>query len=210
MNALIVVDMQVGLLNGPPKRDLAGVVHRINLLAEWVRTANGTVVWIRHCGGRGDDFEPDTLGWAFLPQLMRRSDDVVVDKTLNDPYVGTSLADVLARARPRRVVVTGWATDYCVDAAVRSSVSRDHHVVAVSDAHTLSDRPHLAANDIITHHNFLWGGLLTKRSVRVASTRELLLEGTCQEQTYPAIDRSDVTGYGYSGECTSEQPSMAN
>ena len=36
MDAMIVVDMQVGLLKGEPKHDLHGVVDRINLLAAMV------------------------------------------------------------------------------------------------------------------------------------------------------------------------------
>jgi len=32
MDAVVVVDMQVGLLNGLPKHDLQGVIQRINLL----------------------------------------------------------------------------------------------------------------------------------------------------------------------------------
>src|SRR5262245_59141536 len=135
--------MQVGLLNGAPKHDLLGVIDRINSLSQKVRRESGKVIWIRHCGNAGDGFERRTPGWDFLPELDRRPEDLVVEKTLNDPYVGTLLADTLAQMQPRRVLVAGWATDFCVDATVRSSVSHDHHVVAVSDAHTLSDRPHL-------------------------------------------------------------------
>jgi hypothetical protein len=67
--------------------------------------------------------------------------------------------------RQRRSFSTLRRTDFCVDATVRSTVSNDHHVVAVSDAHTLSDRPHLPATSIIAHHNWLWSGLITNRSV---------------------------------------------
>ncbi len=176
MDALIVVDMQVGLLNGAPKHDLQGVVDRINVLAQKVRRAGGTVIWIRHCGAAGDDFAPGAPGWDFLPDLARDDNDVVVEKTLNDPYVGTSLAETMQRIAPRRVLVAGWATDFCVDAAVRSSVSHDYHVVAVADAHTLSDRPHLPAAAIIAHHNWVWGDLITPRSVRVMPTADLLAE----------------------------------
>lgn len=176
MDALIVVDMQVGLLDGAPKHDLQGVVDRINALAEKVRRKGGKVIWIRHCGKAGDGFERHTAGWEFLPDLMRREDDLVVEKTLNDPYVGTRLGETLALMQPRRVLVTGWATDFCVDATVRSTVSHDHPVVAVSDGHTLNDRPHLSAAAVIAHHNWLWSGLITNRSVRVATTGELLAE----------------------------------
>lgn len=176
MDALIVVDMQVGLLKGAPKYDLHGVIDRINALAAKVRITDGNVIWIRHCGKGGDDFEPNSPGWEFLPELMRRPEELVVEKTLNDPYMGTTLAEKLICMRPRRVLVTGWATDFCVDATVRSSVSHDHHVMVVSDAHTLSDRPHLPATAVIAHHNWVWSGLITNRSVRVTSTRDLLLE----------------------------------
>lgn len=183
MDALIVVDMQAGLLKGTPKYDLLGVIHRINSLAKNVRIAGGNVIWIRHCGRDGCDFEPGTPGWEFLPQLMRRPEELEVNKTLNDPYIGTPLAEHFDRLQPRRIMVTGWATDFCVDATVRSSVSRDYHVIAVGDAHTLSNRPYLPASTVIAYYNWLWSGLITNRSVRVATTRELVLEAVSQDKT---------------------------
>ena len=71
MDAMLVVDMQVGLLNGEPKHDLPGVIERINRLATKVREQSGTVTFVQHCGRKGDDFEPQTPGWAFLPELLR-------------------------------------------------------------------------------------------------------------------------------------------
>lgn len=174
MDVLIVVDMQLGMLVGTQMCDLDGVVERINSLSQKVQNEGGNVIWIRHCGNPCDGFERRTPGWEFLPELIRRTEDLVVEKTRNDPYVGTPLAGALARMKPSRVLVTGWATDICVDATIRSTVRQDHHVVAVSDAHTVSDRPHLPASAIITHHNWLWSGLLTNRSVRVAKTADLL------------------------------------
>ena len=175
MDVIIVVDMQVGLLNGAPKHDLPGVIDRINLLTNLVRTGAGTVVWIRHCGPPRDDFAPNTPGWAFLPELDRHEGDVVV-KTLNDPFAGTSLQAILQGVRPDRILVAGWATDFCVDSTVRSAVSHNYNVVVVSDGHTLNDRPHLDAG-VIGHHNWVWGDLsTTKRSIRVVSTAQLLEE----------------------------------
>ncbi|MBN9277791.1 MAG: isochorismatase family protein, partial [Hyphomicrobium sp.] len=182
----------VGLLNGATKHDLPSVIDRINSLSSMIRKGGGKVVWIRHCGKVNDGFERGTPGWEFLPELGRHDDDLVVEKTLNDPYVGTPLAELLARMRPRRVLVAGWATDFCVDATVRSTVSHDHHVVAVSDAHTLSDRPHLPAKAIIAHHNWLWSDLLTnrtchrsldKRAPRRVARLQVLQDGRCGSET---------------------------
>jgi nicotinamidase-related amidase len=174
MDALLVVDMQVGLLKGDPKHDLAGVIERINRLSQWVRGRSGWVIFIQHCGPMGDDFEPGTPGWAFLPELHRDPADLVVQKTLNDPFAGTELSARLSDMAPDRVLVTGWATDLCVDATVRSAVSNHHNVVVVTDGHTLSDRPHLDAASVIGHHHWIWGDLITQRSIRLARTDELL------------------------------------
>ena len=174
MDALIVVDMQVGLLNGEPKHDLNGVIERINLLAAKVRERSGTVIFVQHCSGTEDDFVPETPGWALLPALHRTPADIVICKTLNDPFVGTDLAARLKEMAPERVFITGWATDLCVDATVRSAVSHHHNVVVVTDGHTLNDRPHLDAASVISHHHWVWSNLITQQSVRLARTDELL------------------------------------
>ncbi|MBI3516673.1 MAG: isochorismatase family protein [Proteobacteria bacterium] len=175
MDAMIVVDMQVGLRDGAPKHDLPNVLDRINRLTAMVRRRSGTVVWIQHCGGAGDAFEPNRPGWLFLPELDRHPSDVVVQKTLNDPFAGTALQAILEEVAPARVLIAGWATDFCVDATVRSTVSHDHVVVVVSDGHTVSDRPHLDAPAVIRHHNWVWSNLISKRSIRVVPTAELLV-----------------------------------
>jgi nicotinamidase-related amidase len=177
VDVIIVVDMQVGLLNGPPKRDLQGVIQRINLLTSMVRKQFGKVIWIRHCGKPGNGFERDTSEWSFLPELSRDPDDLVVEKTLNDPLVRTPLPEILERIGPDRILVAGWATDSCVDATVRSAISNDYHVVVVSDGHTVSNRPHLDAATVIRHHHWVWSDLLTNRSVRIMTAGQLVEEG---------------------------------
>jgi nicotinamidase-related amidase len=175
MDAMLIVDMQVGLLNEAPKHDLRGVIARINRLATKVRAQSGRVIFIQHCGRKGDDFEPQTPGWQFLPELLRDPADIVVQKDLNDPFTGTGLQDRLREIAPDRVLITGWATDLCVDATVRSAVSNHHDVVVVADAHTLSDRPHLDAISVIRHHHWIWSNLITQRSIKIAAANELLL-----------------------------------
>lgn len=174
MDAMIVVDMQAGLLNGAPKHDLAGVVARINRLGAWLRAGGGRVVLIQHCGREGEAFAPGAPGWALLPELARHDSDIVVPKSLNDAFAGTALKILLEGIGARRLLISGWATDFCIDATIRGAVAQDYDVVAVADAHTLSDRPHLAAPEVIRHHNWVWSGLIARRSVRVMETAELL------------------------------------
>jgi len=100
---------------------------------------------------------------------------VEVRKQMNDPFAGAELQARLNRIAPDRVLVTGWATDLCVDATVRSAVSNHHNVVVVTDAHTLSNRPHLDAASVIRHHHWVWRNLITQKSIRLAATDELLI-----------------------------------
>lgn len=174
MDAMIVVDMQTGLLNGAPKHDLAGIVARINRLGDATRKRGGRVVFIQHCGPEGEDFAPGAPGWDFLPELHRRDSDIVVPKSLNDAFAGTALKTVLEGIGARHLLITGWATDFCVDATLRGATAQDCDVVAVADGHTCSDRPHLAAAEVIRHHNWVWSNLIARRSIRVMTTDELL------------------------------------
>ena len=172
---MIVVDMQVGLLNGEPKHDLRGVIERINRLAAKVRERSGMVIFIQHCGGKGDDFEPETPGWAFLPELVRDPADIVVQKTLNDPFAGTDLAGPPEGSRR-----TGsWSRDGRPIFASMRPFAPPFQTITMSswstDAHTLNDRPHLDAASVIRHHHWVWSNLITQRSVRLARTDELLL-----------------------------------
>ena len=74
-----------------------------------------------------------------------------------------------------RLIVTGCATDFCVDTTIRSAASKDYDITVVADGHTTKDRPHLDAKTIIVHHNWMWSSLiLPERPVRVVSTEELL------------------------------------
>ena len=72
MDAMIVVDMQAGLLDGAPKHDLAGVIARINALTRDAAPAgregsSGS----GYCGRPGDGIEPVDARREFRPALIR-------------------------------------------------------------------------------------------------------------------------------------------
>ncbi len=55
---------------------------------------------MQHCGGKGYQFEPHTPGWALLPELHQDPADVVVRKSLNEPFTGTDLQVQLEAKAP--------------------------------------------------------------------------------------------------------------
>lgn len=160
--ALLVIDMQRGALAGSrPPHDVDGLVNRINSLATRVRAAQGHVVYVQHEGPAGDPFHPDAPGWRLLAGLTPASDDVFTRKTACDAFLNTSLDDVLKHHDIDQVIVTGWATDFCVDTTVRSTLARGYRTIVPADGHTAADRPHLTAQKIIEHHNFVWSDFIS-------------------------------------------------
>lgn len=178
MVALLVIDMQVGSFVEPmPRHDAEGVVQRINALAEAVRASGGAVIFIQHDGPAGTPFEPGSDGWRLLPTLRREADDIVVHKRACDAFCETDLASVFAERALTRAIVSGCATDFCVDTTVRAALSLDYDVTVVEDGHTTADRPHADAATLIRHHNWVWENLIhPRRSVRVVPAERIVSE----------------------------------
>jgi len=167
-SALIITDMQQGLFSAP-KHDAAGLVTRLNQLARRIRAASGIVIFIQHEGLAGDAFEPQSPGWQLLSDLVVEPNDVIVSKKSCDAFLNTKLADLLRTNGVDRLVITGCATDYCVDTTIRSALARGYATVVPADGHTVSDRPHMSAEKIIAHHNAIWADFIAPRGPAVIS-----------------------------------------
>ncbi len=163
MKALLVIDMQVGLFEGdPPRYDADGVIQRVNEIAMKIRATGGIVIFIQHEDeGR---LKRGTRAWEILPSLEPKDSDLKVYKQACDSFYETDLADVLEKHGVQQLIVTGCATDFCVDTTVRAAAGRNYDVVVVGDGHTTKDRPHLNAKLIIDHHNWMWENLILPRN----------------------------------------------
>jgi nicotinamidase-related amidase len=159
--ALVIIDLQQGSFTPDiPRYDPSGLVARLNDLADAVRGRDGSVVFVQHDGPAGDPHHPDLPGWQLLPDLVVRPGDLVVRKTACDAFLGTTLDKTLRSLLVDQLVVTGCATDYCVDTTVRSALARGYPTIVPLDGHTTSDRPHLSARQIIEHHNAIWADFI--------------------------------------------------
>jgi len=160
-HALIVIDMQQGSFGeAAPRHDSVALVGRLNELAGAVRTNGGAVVFIQHDGPAGDPHQPDLPGWRLLADLDVHQDDTIIRKTSCDAFLDTTLDAFLRSRAIECLVITGCATDYCVDTTVRSALARGYPTVVPSDGHTAANRPHLTAAKIIEHHNAIWADFI--------------------------------------------------
>lgn len=177
MDGLVVIDMQEASFTDSDKYDTEGVIDRLNKLSEYVRQNGGRVAFIQHDGEKEEGLVPFTKGWEILSLLIRGDGDAVIRKTTNDSFYKTGLDRWLRDNHVDRLIISGWATDFCVDTTVRAAVSHGYHVVVAADCHTVSNRPHLSAEKVIEYHNWIWKNLLAPfKAVDVLSLEEFLNE----------------------------------
>jgi nicotinamidase-related amidase len=174
-SAVLVIDVQRGLFCAEPAPfEAEEVVGRINAVTAKARRAGAPVIFIQHDGEPGgEDVVPFTEGWKLHPKLEVRLGDPVIRKTTGDAFYGSTMEAELRSRGITTVLLTGYATDFCVDATLRSAASKDFGVVVVADAHTTSDNPVLKAEVVRQHHNWAWANAITKKSVTVLQAGEV-------------------------------------
>ncbi|CAM3540594.1 isochorismatase family protein [Kibdelosporangium persicum] len=153
--ALLIVDMQEVLM--PLVWRGEELADRIASLAQRAREHEVPVVAIQQIGATGTMFDPESPGTRLADRLDLRPTDVVLRKTATDAFYGTNLAPMLLEWDVDTVVLAGVATDYCVDATARSSLSHGLDVVLVGDGHAPAAEGDaeagLSAEQIIDRHN---------------------------------------------------------
>jgi nicotinamidase-related amidase len=178
MKALLIIDMQIGLFTpSTPRFDAHGVISRINALSEKFRELGWPVIFIQHDGTSQDYLYPNTPDWEILPSLIQKSSDIVVGKTANDAFYNSNLQETLEAKGITELVITGCATDFCVDTTIRSALGRNYKITVIEDGHTTGNRPHLDAQTVIMHHNWIWSELSpTAHRLKVKPFDEVIVE----------------------------------
>ncbi|MET9355426.1 cysteine hydrolase family protein [Streptomyces sp. NPDC006617] len=133
--ALLVIDMQNTTVAMAHRA--AETVAAIAGLSERARAAGVPVVTVRQ---QDAGMVPGTEGWRVVPELAPRDGEPVVDKTTPDGFLDTDLDAVLTARGVTEVIVTGFATEVCVDTTARQALSRGYDLVVVADGHTTSVR----------------------------------------------------------------------
>ncbi|MGX5794518.1 cysteine hydrolase family protein [Pseudomonas sp. E2-15] len=164
-NALLIIDMQNGLYDGPDKPfERERVLGTINQLIQRARTANAPIFVARHTGPAGSPIEAGSPLWQLLPELnVDEARDHLFNKTRPSCFLGTDLAQQLAAKQVDELVIVGMKTQFCIDTTCRVAAELGFSVVLPEDGHTCMDTPLLSAEAIIAHHNATLAGAFVKR-----------------------------------------------
>jgi nicotinamidase-related amidase len=174
-SAVLVIDVQKGLFNGkPPAFEGDQVIARINEVTAKARSAGALVIIFQHEGDPSENWMvPFSDDWKLHPKLHVTAKDLTFRKTTCDAFYETKLESELADQRISRLVLTGFATDFCIDTTLRIALSKEFEVVVVADAHTTTDGPVLSAGQVQRHFNWAWQNCSAKSEVRVVPAREI-------------------------------------
>lgn len=156
--ALLVIDMQEALVGAAHER--GAVLEKTGALLRRARAAGAPVVYTQHDHASYEPMMPGSPGWRISEEIAPTGGDLVVRKRSADPFWGTDLEAELRSRGVERVVVTGIATEYCVDSTSRAALSLGFGVTLVADAHTTVDRGGaLSPERVVAHHNETLGSL---------------------------------------------------
>lgn len=153
--ALLVIDVQVGLIEGAnPVYQAGTILERIARLIAAARAAGTPVIYVqdKDVGGVG------TPEWQVHPTVAPLPNELAVHKAWSDSFYETALADELQSRGITKLVIVGMKTDHCVTMTSLRAVALGYDVTLVADAHTTTDGDLLTAAQTIAYHNdFLWG-----------------------------------------------------
>ncbi len=144
--ALIVIDLQKGIVGLPAVHPASEIVGRAAELARAFRERGMPVVLVNvtaaapsrtDAGPRNFSFPED---WADLvPELEQQPDDILVSKQRAGAFIGTNLQEMLRERGVTQVFLAGVATSVGVEATARSAADYGYNVVIVIDAITDRD-----------------------------------------------------------------------
>lgn len=142
--ALLVVDLQKGIVGMPAVHPLGEIVGRARALIDAFRGLNLPVVLINVAGGAPGRTEQPRRNngplpadyTELVPELGHRPDDIVVTKRTWGAFASTDLEVRLRERGVTQVVIAGVATGTGVEATARQAYEAGFNVTLTVDAMT--------------------------------------------------------------------------
>jgi nicotinamidase-related amidase len=174
--ALLIVDVQIGLVELMPGEVKDGVLSNIAALLDKARGSGLPVLFIQHDGPKGHPLELNTAGWTIHASILPRDGEPIIRKQASDSFFETRLAEELEKRGIKHLIVAGGMSEYCVDTTCRRAVTLGYDVTLVADGHLTRDTPVLTASQIIAHHNLVLDGFSAGgHSIKVKPAAQVVL-----------------------------------
>ncbi len=135
--ALLVIDVQNEYFTGNvpvtyPHGSLVAILQAMDA----AHAARMPVIVIQHANRAAGavTFVPGTSGFELHPEVAKRPQDLLVEKTLPGSFTGTNLEAWLKEHQIDTVTIAGYMTQMCCDTTARQAFHRGYTVKFLSDA----------------------------------------------------------------------------
>jgi nicotinamidase-related amidase len=142
-SALIVVDLQKGIVGLPTVHPIAGVIQKTCTLLDAFRRHGLPVVLVNVAGGAPGRTEQPRRNTTFsegyaelIPELDRQPGDILVTKRTWGAFANTDLEATLRANGVTQVVIAGVATGTGVESTARQAFELGFNVTLARDAMT--------------------------------------------------------------------------
>jgi nicotinamidase-related amidase len=130
-SALLVVDVQNGVVDGAYKRD--EVIANIESAVAKARAAHVPVIWVQHSD---EELVIDSVEWQLVSELIPLTGEPMVRKTFRSSFEATNLEEILSGMDVGHLIVCGAQTNNCIRHTSHDALAKGYNVTLVADAHT--------------------------------------------------------------------------
>ena len=109
--ALLIVDVQIGLVGLMPAAVRDSVLPKIKTLLAKARASGTPVIYIQHDGAKGHPLGTHTEGWEIYPSLQPADGECVIRKRESDSFFETTLQHELEKRGIAHLIVAGGMTE---------------------------------------------------------------------------------------------------
>ncbi|WP_231689625.1 isochorismatase family protein [Bacillus sp. FJAT-27245] len=156
--ALLVIDAQVGMIEGPkfgPVFEKEALLDTMKKVVDKARSESVPIIFMMDT----EIASPISIESQVHPHISPTRDDITITKKAADAFHLTTLHDYLQTLDIRHLVIMGCKTEYGVDTTCRSATTLGYDVTLVEDGHSTTANKVLGAKEIIAHHNCTLHGL---------------------------------------------------
>ena len=173
-SALLVVDVQNGVVEGAYKRD--EVINNIETAMAKARAANIPVLWVQHSD---EELVIDSDEWQIVSELIPLEGEPMVRKTFRSSFEGTNLEEILSELGVGHLIVCGAQSNNCIRHTSPDALAKGYNVTLIADAHTTTSYEwagvSVSAQAVVEEQNLNFNEELPGRFARVVPLAQLSL-----------------------------------
>ncbi|MER5639196.1 cysteine hydrolase family protein [Kitasatospora sp. NPDC002227] len=159
-STLVLIDYQNTYTTGVMELDgWQGALDSAAELLRRAREAGAHVIHVQHDGGEGTPYDIHAEIGRIHPAVAPAEGEAVIVKQAPNSFHGTDLAEQIAAAGRKGLVLAGFMTHMCVLFSAEGAFLRGHHPTVVADA--CATRPLHGAGVDLSAHQIHHGALAT-------------------------------------------------